>query len=299
VIYLREATKTYSNLTIKIVPTAASRSVYRDRTTTKGRDLIEMAVRYVRSVAPAEVLVVSYRTYMSMRAVDERTIKAAIDARLTEDERRNVHHVTYGHHTATNAYKHVRHVLLMGLNFVPRAATYATSGAALNKPMRTADPADHPTEQQVDDMRTGMLRDTTLQAILRGHARMGVDGDCGEMEVVIPQVKQTGLTDADYRGMFPGAALREDQTLLPARPLKGRLKDLDAIVVMRLGAGEREMSNASLYEELGMVKGNFGKLVTRPEWQARVAQLGLSPQPLPGRRMGLRVIKPAEPRAEP
>lgn len=289
VIYLKEAAKTYRNLTLRIVPTAASRSVYRDRTSPRGRDLIDMGVRYIRSVAPAEVLVVSYRTYMVMRGVEQRTIEAAINARLTEDECRRVRHVTYGRHTATNDHKHVRHVLLMGLNFVPRAATYATSGAALNKPMRTANPSDHPTEDQVDEMRTGMLRDTTMQALLRGHARMGMDGDCGEMEAVIAQTKQTGLTEADYRGMFPGATIREDHTLLPAKPLRGRLKALSEIVAARLAAGEREMTNPSLYDALGMSRQNFAKIVKGPEWQDWVTAMGLHPQPLKGGVMGLRM----------
>jgi hypothetical protein len=109
------------------------------------------------------------------------------------------------------------------------------------------------------------------------------------MEAVIPQTKQTGISLAVYRRMFPGVSIVEDTVLMPPRPLKGRLADLAEIVVRRLEAGETEMTNLSLYEELGMAKGNFGKLVTRPEWQAYVAQLGLNPQRLPGRMMGLRL----------
>lgn len=41
--WLKEAEKTYHNLTLRIVDTAASRSTYKDKST-KGRDLIEMAV---------------------------------------------------------------------------------------------------------------------------------------------------------------------------------------------------------------------------------------------------------------
>ena len=37
-------------MTIRIVPTAASRSVYRDTKTFRGRDLIDMAVRYIEAV---------------------------------------------------------------------------------------------------------------------------------------------------------------------------------------------------------------------------------------------------------
>ena len=54
----------------------------------------------------------------------------------------------------------------------------------------------------------------------------------------------------------------DDTILMPPKPLKGRLKELDAIVVRRLEAGEREMTNASLREEMGMSERNFRALVT-------------------------------------
>ncbi len=136
-----------------------------------------------------------------------------------------------------------------------------------------------------------MLMDTTLQALLRGNARMAVGGDCGQMEAVIIQNKQTGIKEADYQRMFPGVRLVQDTVLLPPTPLKGRLKELDTIVVRRLEAGEREMTNPkSLGAEMGMDERNFRALVKKPEWQARLAGLGLNPQPLAGRMMGLRRV---------
>jgi hypothetical protein len=94
---------------------------------------------------------------MSIRGVDQATIRDAIDARLTDDEtwidkgqRRRVHHLTYGQHTATNAYKHVRRVILMGLNFLPRPAGHAAAGAALDLDLVT----EHPTETQIEDLQS-------------------------------------------------------------------------------------------------------------------------------------------------
>ena len=139
-------------------------------------------------------------------------------------------------------------------------------------------------------MRIGMLRDSTLQAILRGNARMGVGGDCGAMEAVIPQTRQTGLSDDDYRGMFPGAVIVTDKTLMPAKPLRGRLQKMAELVTARLGAGDHEISNPSIYEPLGIDRRDFAKLVKKSEWQEWVAALGLAPRPLRGNVMGLRVI---------
>src|SRR6185312_2873381 len=185
-----------------------------------------------------------------------------------------------------NEFKHGKRVLLMGLNCLPKAVGQAASGAALDLDLLNT----QPTDDQVKAMQVGMLMASTLQALLRGNARMGVDGDCGEMEAVVPQTKQTGLSLADYRRMFPDVRITEDAALLPPKPLKGRLKDLDAIVVRRLAAGDREMTNASLAVELGMADRDFRRLVQKPEWQARRAQLGLNPQQLGGRMMGLRLV---------
>jgi hypothetical protein len=298
VVRLKEAAKTYGNFTVRIVPTAASRSTYHDRTTSKAgapskaRELVDMAVRYARSVAPAEILFVSYKTRFTFKDMRERTIAAAIDARLTEPDKAGgrIHHLTYGQHTATNEFKNVRHVMLMGLNFLPRVASHAATGAALDKPMRTTDAADHPSETQITAMRLGMLRDATLQALLRGHARMGDNGDCGVMEAIVLQTRQTGLSDDDWRGMFPGVQLVDDRTLMPQKPLRGKLKELSDLVSVRLAAGEREMSNPTLCGAMGMHRTDFAKLVKRPEWGAYVAGLGLVPCRLKGNVTGLRAV---------
>jgi hypothetical protein len=52
----------------------------------------------------------------------------------------------------------------------------------------------------------------------------------------------------------------------------------------------QQMTNSSLREEMGMSKRNFRALVQKPEWQARRAQLGLNPQQLNGRMIGLRRV---------
>ena len=148
-----------------------------------------------------------------------------------------------------------------------------------------------PVETDIAEMRDGMLMDATLQAILRGHGRMGAYGECGECHVVVVQTHQKGLTAEQYRRMFPGVVLTRDRTLAPERQLKGRMKQLGELVQKRLADGETELSNPSLYEALRMTKGYFGRLVTKPEWKAFIVQLGLSPQMLPGRMAGLRLVR--------
>lgn len=166
--WLKDAPKTYRNLTLRIVPTAASRSAYRDPKGFKGRDLIDMAARYIEAVPAGEkVLVVGYKGRFVMRDVNAATLQDALMARLRSEDQARVSYTTWGRHTATNAYSDYRYVYLMGLNFVSQATGWAASGAALD--LNLID--EHPTEDQIADMRRGMLMDATLQAILRGNAR--------------------------------------------------------------------------------------------------------------------------------
>jgi hypothetical protein len=182
IIHLREAQKTYSNLTLRIVDTAASRSVFREQNSTKGRDLIDTAVRYIRSKPGEEVLVISYKSAFRMKGVGFKTIQVAIADLLTEEERARVRHITYGNHTSTNAHHDIRNVLLIGLNFRSSTYSFASSAAAQDKALKPDDLTSHPTETDVEKMALGMLKDTTLQALLRGHARKADKGDCGAME---------------------------------------------------------------------------------------------------------------------
>lgn len=103
--------------------------------------------------------------------------------------------------------------------------------------------------------------------------------------------KQTGLSRSDYQSMFPGVTITEDISVATSEATRrAALKDLDTNVVRRLEAGERQMTNASLRDEMGMSERNFRALVQKPEWQARRAHLGLNPQQLNGRMMGLRRV---------
>ena len=108
------------------------------------------------------------------------------------------------------------------------------------------------------------------------------------MTAVIPQVRQTGLADADYAQMFPGVVVVEDASLLPAKPLRGKLKKLSGIVLARMAAGENEMVYPELGRDLDMEAKNFRDLVKKPEWQTWLASVGLAPCRLKGRTTGLR-----------
>ena len=113
--------KTYRNLSIRLVNLAASRSVYRDMKTTRGRDLLDMVVRYIETVpAGRDILVVGYKGHFRMKGVEETNLHSALLKRLRPEDQPRLRYLTYGNHTATNSHRQVEHIVLMGLNFIRR-----------------------------------------------------------------------------------------------------------------------------------------------------------------------------------
>jgi hypothetical protein len=222
----------------------------------------------------------------SIKGERTQTLEQALLNRLSPEDQRRVSWLHYGQHTSTNAHRETKHVVLMGLHYTPHALHVATTAAA-----EELDLLRHvPTADDVREMRDGMLMDATLQAVLRGHARMGSGGRCGDCEVVVFQTKQKGLSDEQWRKMFPEVDLIHDKILAPEVPLKGKPLELATIVERRLAAGETELCNPSLYEEMGMEKANFRRLVKSEPWQAHMKNLGLAVCGLKGNVRGLRLI---------
>jgi hypothetical protein len=283
---LASASKNYEALTIRKVGVPASRSVFKTKPK-EAAGLIDLAARYVASVPPDEpVLVISYAGVY--QALGRKTIEQAIKAKLSEDDKVGLHVLTYGRHTATNMFRYIEHMLLLGLNFLGDAHYTAAAGAAQGLDLTD----DYP--ESIREFREGSLMDHTLQAILRGHARMGNNGGCGQCEVVVVSSKRHGISDAGWRRMFPNVTLVEDTTLTPkAEELMGKLGALAEHVLRRAGAGETEIRYADIYEhDLSMKQPNFARLLqeNRTQWDAWVAANGFTECRLRGSAKGLRKI---------
>jgi hypothetical protein len=282
---LRSARKTYQNMHLRLVPMAASRSAFKENRGQQGKAVLDTVARYIQTVPVGEpVLVIGYKGNFSIKGERTHTLDQALLGRLTPDDQKRVSWLHYGEHTATNAHRETKHVVLMGLHYTPHALHVASTAAADDMDLRR----HTPTSTDVSDMRDGLLMDATLQAILRGHARMGSGGRCGDCEVVVFQTRQKGLTDEQWRKMFPEVVLMHDKVLAPRVPLKGRLLELATIVERRLAAGETEISYPSLYEEMRMEKSNFARLIKSDAWQVHIKNLKLTICALKGKVRALR-----------
>lgn len=296
IVALKAAGKTYENMTVRIVDEASSRSQLKKAAQ---RDkLLDGVVRYVRE-ADTDVLVFGYKgDNFCARAAVHRTLKAQLQHRLGKAQRvlddadllklkpgeleriratgRVVFYLTHGRGTATNVYRDVARVCLIGLDYPPGGFAHATSGAAQDLDLVD----NHPTRTQVEEVYRGMLLDRTLQPALRGAARLSVNGDCGAMELVVFQSKRHGLTRQEYRDLFPGCRLLTDVSLVPPKETKKtHLKILQETVEARLKAGETVLSFQSLRGSGDPA--NFSKLTASDDWQAFLAEKGLVELALP------------------
>ena len=293
IVRLKDAPKTYKNLTVRVVAVAASRSTFRDRASDEGPKLLDMAVRYIQE-GQDEVLVVSYKTPFVMRGQRvRRSVAEAINDRLTDDEKSRTRHLTWGTHKASNHHRHIRRMLVLGLDYQPPAAHRASAGAALQLPMNSSDPSDHPTGAKISRRQIGGLRDSLLQAVMRGHARVGLAGDCGAMEVVVVQSPRSGLSKADYEGMFPGATIKVDKLLFPELILTGRMKEAADMIRRRLDAGEAVIAFTALYGEMETSRQSFGRLIKDPKMAQWLANEGLEKVKLNARSTAFQMISNA------
>lgn len=309
IVLLKEAGKTYANMTVRIVGEAASRSQYRKAA--ERSKLLDGVVRYIRE-SDDHVLVFGYKgSDFAQRGNTHRTLKAQLQHRLgaaqpvVDDDGlaklmatpgavddlmaqgRVVFYLTHGRGTATNFYRCIKRVCLMGLDFPAGAVAHATSGAAQDLDLIN----DHPTQRQLDDVNHGILLDRTLQPGLRGAARVSNAGDCMPMELVVFQSPQSGLAYSDYQDtLFPSCRVIRDTTIFPPKAeTETHLQKLLRIAAERLKAGETVLSFASLREALGqMTPANFADLIRSDEWLAflgshKLAEVTL---PVPGRTRG-------------
>src|SRR5262249_4662192 len=114
---------------------------------------------------------------------------------------------SWGHHKATNAYRDVRHIVIVGLHQAPLSAIIGMVHGTLNVPMdRRVSSID------VDLMRMSEMRSDLLQAIGRGATRNMIAGDVPSgcsVDIIASSRGPMGFSDPfeTLAEMFPGARI--------------------------------------------------------------------------------------------
>jgi hypothetical protein len=104
----------------------------------------------------------------------------------------------WGRHHGTNAFKHIKNVVVIGSNFYPANDYDALAIAA------TGTDADRVAFEALPNLKPSEFKHNFLQAIMRGNARNSRDGVAGECDVYIVASKSPA-PDVLLRNAFPGS----------------------------------------------------------------------------------------------
>lgn len=184
----------------------------------------------------------------------ERDLRASLPEEIAETVK--LHFLHWGRHAATNAYNHIRHVIVVGSHMYPHSGYDALEAAAVGDVTRITDSTASET------MRKGEFRHNLLQGVMRSNARNAKDGICGECEVYI--IASPVFSVQDIEVTFPGAII-EDLTV--RIPPEGRNKQKLIAYLRKRFADDTVTSIPKIdaRNAIGCSKGDLSKIV-RDAW---------------------------------
>jgi hypothetical protein len=202
--FLPRLRKSYSNLAIRYWDRASGQHTYRRRAEIEA--LAEAVAQAVGDKPTGEeVLIVHRKGDKAPSTTLRHVIVEKVKAR--GDDPRRLRFLTWGMHKATNDYKRVKHIVLVGLLQAPlsviKGLVHGLSHTAMNTPLSIG---------EVEEARMSQIRTDLLQAVGRGATRNMVNGDVPigcTLDVIASSNGPMGFSDPMrvLREMFPGAKI--------------------------------------------------------------------------------------------
>ena len=234
--FLPSPSKQYRNLTIHLFDHASGREAH--RVTTVRNELVEAAVAayfQAQQFDPGDVLFITRKPEKPHHDM-ETEVSEALLARTGDLS--HAHFLTWGLHTATNKYKDIKHVVVLGVLQAPLAHYAALERGAGNVPWDV--PFDR---QRIETVRQSEIAHELFQAVSRSAVRKTVEGDCPahcQVWIACSTTHQLGFPRSLFATTFPGAAIVEWEPLAP-KLRGGRLKsDNRPLLVEALKARQGE-----------------------------------------------------------
>lgn len=250
----------YSRLTVHHWDRASSRSALNDPEAR--REILEGAASVINADPAEEWLIVHHQARGDDKVLDE------LKAQVANPER--LHFLNWGRHNATNAYRHVRRVMVLSLWHMTDAAYTAHHIAASGRV-----PSQGLDRETLSRIAGGEHRHNLLQAICRANVRNGADGVCGYCEAYV--IGKAGKdTKALLAETFPGAAIR-DWRPFGAGELTGRSLDVAEEIRRRFAAGGTErVRKIDIRQAVGLSSApELAQVLGRPAFKAWLADEGL------------------------
>jgi hypothetical protein len=160
-----------------------------------------------------------------------------------------LHYVHWGRHMATNAYAHIRNVVVVGSHLYGNAGYDALAAAALGGDARLL---------ESDNQRSLMMSEyqhNLLQGVMRSNARNARNGICGEATVYV--VASPAVSAAAIRETFPGCILEIWKETPPSLSAKAE-RLLDTVVSYFLTAKSDRMKKGDAVTRAGINRKSLG-----------------------------------------
>nr|WP_087573325.1 hypothetical protein [Sphingomonas sp. CDS-1] len=253
--------RSYSRLTVHHWDRASSRSAL--NAPEARREILEGAASVINAAPAEEWLIIHHQARGGDTVLDE------LKAQVANPER--LHFVNWGRHNATNAYRHVRKVLVLSLWHMTDAAYTAHHIAASGRV-----PSQGLDRETLSRVAAGEHRHNLLQAICRANVRNGADGVCGDCEAYV--IGKAGKdTKALLAETFPGAAIR-DWRPFGAGELTGRSLDVAEEIRRLFAAGGTErVRKIDIRKAVGFSSApELAQVLARPAFKAWLVDEGLA-----------------------
>ncbi|MBU4277348.1 MAG: hypothetical protein KKC30_11450 [Proteobacteria bacterium] len=258
---LREAPKSYDNLTVNVWPIGGGKSAFRRN----GNKLVDGIATTINSKPGEPWLVVHHKFIPTM--VD---IEKGVRELLAVDQQQ-VHFITWGNHHATNAFSHIPNVILAGTLFYRQSTYEALGRLSAGKP-----PEDGLySEDAVARVREGENSHLILQALCRGSVRRCQGPVCAPCEAYIIASPRSGIR-RELAHMFPGCHVKQWRPVPIA--LVGKVKEAVAFISAWFDAQpEGFLRFSSVRKALGIMdSANFKQNIRRhPDFQQAIADMGV------------------------
>ncbi|OWY07706.1 hypothetical protein B6V72_18830 [Thioclava sp. F34-6] len=184
---LPSAVRDYRNLTVSVMDAGSGKTAW-----TQNCEALALEVAKLIDSKPSEEWLVIYH-----KAVNGGAIPDQIMGLLSTDPSR-VSFLNWGKHHGTNEFRHIRNVILTGLNNHPET----------DYEMKARHYSEVPNDQDapktiVDDMQAGEHKHHILQALCRSALRQGSGLECGHCNAYIIAPKRSGVRNL-LPQIFPG-----------------------------------------------------------------------------------------------
>ncbi len=161
---LPSKTNDYRNMRVRLNRMASGKGQLADPF--KSRPIYKAAADVIAANPNAEWLVLGPKANDSSGLNVERHLRETLPEGIAGTVK--LHFLHWGRHAATNAYNHIRHVIVIGSYMYPHSAYDALEAAAVGNIKLIADEAS-------ETMRKGEFRHNLLQGVMRSNARNAKD----------------------------------------------------------------------------------------------------------------------------